>query len=223
MGEAAEACSHAETARQAAEDARAMAAAALLEAEGRMAGMAEALTVAETRAALLETNAASAQAAVTEARQHADEAVTRLRATHAADWAGLVDAARAVLVDALGRMVRREADNARRKRATPEKLREWIGQYYATHEAELWVQALTPAVGVHLALTGQTTDAAEAARALVARHMDTSQRELRAVAAADPDEYQAALDRLLQTWEATRAAATVAGYTQEAIVYVRSL
>jgi hypothetical protein len=135
----------------------------------------------------------------------------------------LITANRGVLIDAVGRMVRREAEAARRKRATPAKLREWAGTFYEEHELDLWSQALAPAIGVHLALCGKSEDAGQIARELAAAHMAASQHQIVAVAASDPEDYQRALDVTLTRWETARAETTVDALLRQEIAHVRSI
>ena len=135
----------------------------------------------------------------------------------------LITANRAVMVEALGRLVRREAEKARSKRATPEKLRAWAETFYEDHEADLWADSLRPIVAVHLTIMGSDRSVEDVTRALVAQHMATSQRQIVAVAASDPAEYQRALDRTLDRWETQRAGAAADDFVLEEIAYVRSI
>jgi hypothetical protein len=72
-------------------------------------------------------------------------------------------------------------------------------------------------------LAGDARDASEVARALVDAHFATSQRQVLAVADADPSEYQDALTATLERWEATRATAVADEFMREEIGYVRSI
>jgi hypothetical protein len=142
--------------------------------------------------------------------------------TMAARLTELITANRAVLVDALGRMVRRETEKARSKRATAEKLRAWVSSFYEEHEAELWRDALQPAIAMHLALVDSPESPEEVTRQLVQAHMDVSVRQLKAVADADASEYQDALTRTLNRWETERAAVAADAFVREEIRYVRA-
>jgi hypothetical protein len=84
------------------------------------------------------------------------------------------------------------------------------------------VEALAPAVSMHLALIGSPQDATEAARGIVDTHMEVSQRQIAAVAESDPEDYHRALDQTLARWESTRAEAVADSFTREEIAHVRS-
>ena len=199
----------------------------------------EARQAAETAQADAEAGAFAAGALVKVHEQTAADAIVRAemaetaqaetaaalrsqKETMAARLTELITANRAVLVDALGRMVRRETEKARSKRATAEKLRSWVTSFYEEHEAELWRDALQPAIAMHLALVDSPESPEEVTRQLVQAHMDVSVRQLRAVADADSSEYQDALTRTLNRWETERAAVAADAFVREEIRYVRA-
>jgi HK97 family phage portal protein len=191
---------------------------------GAQAEQARDEAIANAAALSVTAEAADMRAQVAEARAlQADIALSTEREARAAMLTSLITANRGVLIDAVGRMVRREAEAARRKRATPAKLREWAGTFYEEHELDLWSQALAPAIGVHLALCGKSDDAGQIARELAAAHMAASQHQIVAVAASDPDDYQRALDVTLTRWETARAETTVDALLRQEIAHVRSI
>jgi HK97 family phage portal protein len=165
-----------------------------------------------------EQRAETAETALAAARA---EIVTQKDA-HAARLTALITANRAVMVDAVGRLVRREAEKARSKRATPQKLRAWAESFYEDHEIDLWREALQPVVAVHLALVQSPESPEDVTRALVMSHMDVSKRQIGAVADSDPQDYQRALDQTLNRWETSRAAAVADVFVREEIAHVRS-
>jgi HK97 family phage portal protein len=182
-----------------------------------------AATAAEAEAVQIAAQAAETAAAATVRADAAESGLAAGREAHAAHLSTLVAANRAVLAHEFGRMARRETDAARRKRTTPEKLRQWAGDFYAEHELDLWAQALTPAVGVHLALCGKDDDPAAVARQLAAAHMATSQQQILAVAASEPEDYHRALDTTLTRWETARAEAAVDALMRQEIAHVRTV
>jgi HK97 family phage portal protein len=179
--------------------------------QARAAAEAEA-AVHAARTAQLETALAAAVDDVAATNQSAAKRMT-----------ALITANRAVLVDAISRLVRREAEKARSKRATPDKLRTWAASFYEAHEADLWCDALRPVVAVHLTLIDSDRSVDEVTRALVETHMGVSRRQIGAVAESDPSDYQRALDTTLQRWETQRPDAVADHFMREEIAYVRSI
>jgi len=207
------------TAAAAAVDAQAVAEAARAEAE------AAAVTATES-ARRASAEAASAVLAAQEADQRARAAEAETREAKDASVALLTrlsTASRGVVVEAVGRLVRRETEKARNKRATPEKLRAWAESFYEPHEADLWAQALRPVVALHQALTGDARSSDDVTAALVAAHFEASRRQVLAVAASDPEDYDAALTTTLRRWEDTRAAEMADQFTREEIAHVRTV
>ena len=159
---------------------------------------------ADATAAGLEAMAARARAE--EARTQAEATLTAERDAEASRLTVLVTAQRALMVDAMGRLIRRETEKARRNQATPEKLRAWASSFYSLHE-EACCEILQPAIQASLALRGSTDDPVDVTATLVAEHVEVSQRQLLAVADVDPDEFHGELNKLLTRWEAQRPTA----------------
>lgn len=190
-------------------------------AEARAASLAADTRAEETAASLA---AAAAERAVAQERlAEALATVEAQRAAHAATLAAAVTANRAVLAELFERLVRREVDKARSKRATPAKLRAWAESFYEAHEAETWVSALRAAVGLHFALTGQTGDVEAATTALVDAHFAESKRQMLAVASADPEDFDQAVTATVNRWEASRAQAAADALIRQEIAHVRDV
>jgi HK97 family phage portal protein len=173
-----------------------------------------------------ETEAARAMAeqqwaAEVAARAAADTALQMQRQAETDRLTGMLTAHRALIVDALGRMVRRETEKARRHQATPAKLREWAEAFYLSDE-ELWVDALRPAIRAHLTWKQSTENVDAVTVSLVKAHYADSQQQLRAVLASDPDEIHGQLERLWTRWEQDRPAALADRILQEEVDHVRS-
>jgi HK97 family phage portal protein len=164
------------------------------------------------RAALeeTETRAATAEGGLKAAR---DEAALRL--------ASVLGSHRALIADAVGRMARRQAEKARRYQATPEKLRRWL-ETFATVEAPICVEAMLPAVRTHLAWMQSTADPATVTTGLVKAHLDAFEARLKSAADAEPDEFHATLEAVLQRWEVDRPTEVADAILQEGIAYVRA-
>jgi HK97 family phage portal protein len=158
---------------------------------------------AEQRAAQAERDKAAAELA------HAADKETMEQRRH--DYADRVTNAltahRAVVVDALGRLVRRETEKARRNQVTPQKLRAWSDGFYSLHR-ETCEDALEPVIRVHLALAGSAADA---------------RAQLMAVVDGEPDEMPQTLERVLSRWESERPGALADRLLKEGVEYVRSI
>lgn len=193
----------AEDARTAAETARREAEAARDETARGQAALAERLTVITT-------------AAVT-----ATEAVKAQKAAELARLTAVLGAHRALIVDAMGRMVRRETEKARRHQGSAEKLRAWADAFYLTHE-DMCVDALRPAIRVHLAWQQSTEDADTVTRAYVRTHIAESVMQLRSLDGIDAEDLSPVLERLLARWETQRPDALADQILKEEVAYVRS-
>jgi HK97 family phage portal protein len=110
---------------------------------------------------------------------------------------------RGLIVDALGRMARREAQQARSRQATPEKLRRWM-RTLSDNETTICVEALTPAIRTHLAWRRSAEDPATVTSALVQEHLSVFLDRLQQVLDQDDVDFHAALDRMLTRWETER-------------------
>jgi HK97 family phage portal protein len=143
------------------------------------------------------------------------------RAIEAQRRAGVLAAHRALFVDAMGRMVRRETEKARRQQGTPQKLRAWAQTFYPSFE-DICVEALLPAVRVHLAWMQAPEDPHAVTLTLVRQHIADSTRQLSAVCDVGAEELPQALERTLTRWEQKRPDALADALLQEGIDHVRS-
>lgn len=112
---------------------------------------------------------------------------------------------RAVYADAMSRMVRRECAKARAYQATPAKLRTWLSTFYDSAEADIFTEAITPGIRLHVAWMGSDAKAEDVARRMVAAHFAESQETLTAICDAGPDGFGELLQRQLTRWERERA------------------
>lgn len=156
------------------------------------------------------------------AGQAALDAVQAQRAATAERYTRMVGAIRGMVVDVWGRMVRREIEKARRNLGTPAKLRAWAEGFYLLH-GDTCIDALRPVIAAHLAWLGSDADVDDTTRELVGPHLKTAERQLRAIADGDPDEYHTALERLLTKWETDRPNALADVILREGIAHVRTL
>jgi HK97 family phage portal protein len=181
----------------------------------------EAMVEADYRRVCTEKQDAD-QRAETEAaaRAEAEAAIAGSRAIVQHLRTSVLGAHRALVVDAWGRMVRRETEKARRHQATPEKLRAWLGPFYETHE-DVCVEALRPAMRTHLAWKQSSEDVDTATLALVREHIEESVAQLRALAdGVEPEDFSAMLERLLTKWEAQRPEALADRILKEEVDHV---
>jgi HK97 family phage portal protein len=182
------------------------------EAETQLAGR---LAEAEETAA----TAAARAAEVAEALAAAQSDLAALQARERARQVATIAAHRALVVDAMGRMTRREAEQARRHQATPEKLRSWLEGFGDVHAA-LCTEAILPAVRTHLAWMGTEGEPADLASELVREHLEAFTTKLRGVLEAPPEDFHAELERVLDRWETTRATQVAEGLMEKEIRHV---
>lgn len=162
------------------------------------ASMAAALTQQEAdrqRVTDLESRLATAQQDAYRSEEQLREWRVRTVAAH-----------RSLFIDALGRMARRGAAQARTKQATSAKLRRWLDDLAAV-EIPLCAEALTPAMRTHLAWLGSDEDPVVAATAMAREHVELFVSKLRAIADAEPEDFHADLEAALTRWETDRPAA----------------
>jgi HK97 family phage portal protein len=209
---AAEALATEEAAKRAAADAAAATAQAERElAIGRAAESDTAAAAALRAKELADTALAEAQARVTTQRDAEAQRLTAMLTAH-----------RALIVHAVGRVVRRETDRARRHQASAEKLRQWMQSFYVTHEDDC-VDELRPVVRAHLAWKQSSEDVDTVTLALVREHIAESQRQLRAVVDGEPEDLHSNLERMLLKWEQQRPEALADRVLEKDIHHVRSL
>lgn len=135
---------------------------------------------------------------------------------------GLVASHRALIVDAMERIVLRETDRARRNQATPAKLRAWAEAFYLEHEDKS-LEALRPAIRTHLAAIGSTEDVDTVTRAYLQPQLAAALEQIRTVAGGDPDDFAVTLEKVLMRWETDRPAAIADAVLAKEIAHVGSL
>ena len=119
------------------------------------------------------------------------------------DNAALRDAARAVLVDAAGRMVRKECAALRHAASKPAKFLDSVEELYERHAGTL-ADAIAPACEVWKAVLGVMV---LPAAPLAERHCEHSKRALLDLAGrCKPADLASEIDRLCQRWETERPA-----------------
>jgi len=178
------------------------------------AAEAEAVKVAaEQRAEAAERDKAIAE----QAQVAAHELVERRRLAEVKRMTDVVSAHRALMVDVLGRMVRREVEKARRHQATPQKLKAWAETFYRD-ETDLWVESLEPVLRAHMAWLQSDKDVTAEARAIVEAHFAQSRQQLADVLAVE--DHAPVFERMLQRWETKRPEEVADQMVREAVAYV---
>lgn len=223
VGELATACAERDAAVEAHAASEAEAARLATAAAAERAAAVEATRLAEVDTAAALARAAQAEADKVIAEQAQAAAHALIEATRKAEsdrMAAVIAAHRALMVDVMGRMVRRETEKARRHQATPQKLRAWMGTFYDGH-LEALAEALTPIVRAHLAWMQSEADPLETARVLAEAHIADSQRQLHDVLVVE--EYAPTLERTLTRWEQRRPEASGDALVKEAVDYVRTV
>jgi len=189
--------------------AKAEAAAAVESLRGQLAEQREAIErLAQTHA---ETSAAHA-VAKSQADEHRTMAESErsaresLEAKHAATvdrLSAIRQAHRGLIVDAVSRLLQKEADRASKAQASPEKLRAWVESFYPLH-AETCRSVLRPVVYAWAPCAGVAADVT--LNSLVREHVEQSVADIkRAADTDDPDELAASLAGVLKRWRDERA------------------
>lgn len=173
----------------------------------------------------------AAEAKLVEAEQRvATEAASRIEAETAGAaqkakelqrLTAVLGAHRALIVDAMQRLIRKETDRARKHQGSPEKLRAWVEAFYQTHD-DYACDALVPAIRVHLAWQQSTDDPIAVTQALVKAHIAASVAQLKAVSQLDPEDFPSRFERMLQRWETDRPEALADQILKEEVEHVRS-
>lgn len=171
---------------------------------------------AEQRAELAERDKGIAEAA-----QAASSAtLEQMRQAYADKVTAVTTAHRALMADAMRRVLAKETDRARRHQATPQKLRAWMGTFYQEH-VETIADVLRPVIAAQLAWRQSDADPVALATAIATAHCETSQEQLRMVAAVE--DFSASFEKLLQRWEANRPEAVADQFMQEGVSHVRNI
>lgn len=129
--------------------------------------------------------------------------------------ASLTPALRDVIENEVRRMVRVEADRARRAAQSPEKLRAWMETFYLGRE-EACVTLLLPTMRLHYQLVGRAEDAEAETRRIVQAQIEESRVALETLA-ADADTLEANVKALTAHWEAARPKAVADECVREVI------
>lgn len=174
------------------EETRATLEAALTEARAGITAARDAEAAAVARTEAMEADLSAARALT-------EETVAAVREQRKA----VIGAHRGLVMDAMGRMVRRECEQARGKQATQEKLRRWLKGFPTLHQA-ICLEAILPSVRLHLAWMGSPEDPASRATMIVQDHVAVFVRQLEDVLDSDPDDFHAVLETVLHRWETDR-------------------
>lgn len=115
-------------------------------------------------------------------------------------------AVRHVVLDRLTWLVEHEADRARAKQGSPEKLRKWIDDFYSADFAERCRTILRPSVRAWMLCVQHPEPVEHLLDILVSQYVEQSVRQLRNLASEETvDTLAPALEKLLRRWEASRA------------------
>ena len=118
----------------------------------------------------------------------------------------LIAAQRAVFVETMGRMARKEGNALRRAAKRADGLRTWMTDFYERHD-ELLQEVLLPAVRSHLVLRGSSDEPAAVTRRLAAAYVRESCRMLHELLDAATEQLDVQADALASRWEIERSAA----------------
>ena len=194
------------------EEQAAIASAAVAEAQKAEAGQAAAVQRAE-QAERDKVVAEQAQAA-------ANDLLEQKRQTQSKRMIDVIGSHRALMVDAMRRLITKETDRARKHQATPQKLRSWVETFYEEH-AEYMSDVLEPIIRVHLAWMQSERNAVELAAAIADCYVEDSRQQLRDVLACE--DFAPAFAKMLERWEQKRPEAIADQFVREGLEYARSL
>jgi Phage portal protein len=115
--------------------------------------------------------------------------------------AKLIAAHRGIIVEALGRMVRKETNALRRAaKQGPQALREWLGDFYEEHRAAV-TAAILPGVRAHLSHTDGSHDPFRTADELAGAFLEGHRARLGAILHARPQDLLAVVEAEATRWE----------------------
>lgn len=129
--------------------------------------------------------------------------------------AALAPMLRELIVEAVRREAKFEADRAKKAAQSPEKLRAWMETFYATRE-DTAAQYLLPTMRLHFQLTGRLDDAEAETRRLIREHVNASRAALE-VLLGDPETLEANVRALAARWESERPKAIADACLSEVI------
>lgn len=136
----------------------------------------------------------------------------------ASTHAGILAAHRHNLVDAYRRLLHREGLAARKKAQTPEKLRAWMDDFYPRRQP--MTDTVMPAMALHVVLARSVEPAAARAETLIAAHCQRSRVELETLLDAAPADLTAAVEALTGRWEQDRPGQVADELMQEVSAHV---
>jgi len=124
-----------------------------------------------------------------------------------------------LILAAVRKEVKFEADRARKNAESPEKFRAWMEGFYATRE-EMALQRLLPTMRLHFHVTGRADEAEEETRRIIRGHVEQSKASLE-VLLADPENLETNVRALAAAWEAERPKAIADTCLREVIAHER--
>jgi hypothetical protein len=129
---------------------------------------------------------------------------------------------RGLIADVLRRLIERETDRARSRQDSPAKLKAWTATFYGPFE-ESFVEAILPAIRVHLAWRGSGEDPRDLAAGLAQQHVERSRRELSALFGSTGGDFYVAVEHVLRRWEKDRPEAVADALLEDEVAHLREL
>jgi chromosome segregation ATPase len=127
---------------------------------------------------------------------------------------------RDLLLNALGRMIRRELNEARANATSLPKFTRWLERFPAVHTV-VYVDALKDAVRSHVTMLDRPDEALTLTEQMARDHIARFVELLSPLATLPIEEFQGDLERCLERWEQTQAAAVADTLVQQEIDHVR--
>ena len=128
-------------------------------------------------------------------------------APRSASRSDLIVSFRAMLLDVVGRLARREAEKARAAAKKGQAaFGSWVEAFYTGDEEGVYRDCLAPALAFGMAALGSEGDAREVAGGFARAYMERSKTDLQELPAREVGQ---AVPRLLKRWETARTAEVV--------------
>lgn len=116
----------------------------------------------------------------------------------------LMDAHRSVMRQVFGRLLRKEAQAARRAVNKPESFLKWLDDFYAEHEPFFASESVPCLRAVYCILSPKRDVECESKR-LAAQRVKQARSELLEASGASPDKFVEAVEQVVKRWEETGA------------------
>lgn len=116
----------------------------------------------------------------------------------------LAIAHRTALVQVFGRLIRKEAQAARRATNKPREFQKWLDEFYGEHEGYFAAESM-PALRTAYLVLSPSVDAQDESLRIAKRHIEKARKELLDASDGDPDKFKESIEQCVAFWEESRA------------------